>query len=288
MRARLAAVSRKLPEFFTEGLRLPGGILPAFATSVMFRTVLVALSLVSSLHAGVGLDIEAFGKSLGGWAAKNKTACDYDLSGSGYRTYKPEITPTPDGGVFASIRIDHLRGWLSSDDHAVLEVTIGKDGSIVSAQSNLALQGHTIASDVIRTGGTVAGATPVVGGAMKVGADLTADLSAKILREKIVEPGRVNFPAAVRHNYNLLFQAIRTDGLPVAAAPAAPAALAAPQAAPPPPAAAPAAPQPAPAPATPAAPAAAPQPETPAKTGPTAAPLEVKGSGTGQTQPIKK
>jgi len=176
----------------------------------MIRLAL-ALSLLSPLHAGVGIDIETFGKSLGGWEAKGDSACDYDLSGSGYRTYKPEITPTPDGGIFASIRIDHRRGWLASDDHAVLEITVGKDGSVVSAQSNLALQGRTISSDLIRAGGDVGGAVPVVGGAVKVGADLTADLSSKLLREKIVEPGRVNFPAAVRHNYNLLFQAIRTN-----------------------------------------------------------------------------
>ena len=220
----------------------------------MIRTLL-ALSLVTSLHAGVGIDIDTFGKSLGGWAAKGKTACDYDLSGSGYRTYKPEITPTPDGGVFASLRIDHLRGWLASDDHAVLEITIGKDGSIVSAQSNLALQGVTISSDVIRTGGTVVGATPVIGGAVKVGADLTADLSSKLLREKIVEPGRVNFPAAVRHNYNLLFQAIRTqaDPAPQQAAEAKPA---------------------------------VPELQGPPQPGPTAAKLEVKGAG--QAQELKK
>jgi hypothetical protein len=211
--------------------------------------IALALSLVTTLHAGVGIDIEAFGKSLGGWTAKGKTACDYDLSGSGYRTYKPEITPTPDGGVFASIRIDHLRGWLASDDHAVLEITVGKDGSIISAQSNLALQGKTISSEVIRTGGTVASASPVVGGAVKVGADLTADLSSKLLREKVVEPGRVSFPAAVRHNYNLLFQAIRHDAPPQQAGVVI-------------------------------------EPQGPPKPEPTAAALEVKGVG--QAQEIKK
>lgn len=176
----------------------------------MIRIALV-LSLVTSLQAGVSLDIEAFGKSLGGWKAKGKEACDYDLSGSGYRTFKPEITPTPDGGIFASVRIDNRRGWLANDDHAVLEVTVDKHGSIISAQSNLALQGRTISSDVIRTTGSVGGALPGVGAAVKIGADLTADLSSKLLREKVVEPGRVNFPAAVRHNYNLLFQAIRSS-----------------------------------------------------------------------------
>ena len=48
------------------------------------------------------------------------------------------------------------------------------------------------------------------------GTDLVADLSSKLLRENLVEAGRVSFPAAVRHNYNLLFQAIRQDSAPVA------------------------------------------------------------------------
>jgi hypothetical protein len=56
---------------------------------------------------------------------------------------------------------------------------------------------------------------------VKIGGDLVADLSSKLLREKIVEAGRVSFPAALRHNYNQLYQAIRTeDGKPVAPAPA--------------------------------------------------------------------
>lgn len=255
----------------------------------MLRTALV-LSLVSTLHAGVSLDIEAFGKSLGGWKAKGKEACDYDLSGSQYRTYKPEITPTPDGGIFASVRIDNRRGWLASDDHAVLEVTIDKKGSIVSAQSNLALQGRTISSDVIRTTGSVGGAVPGVGAAVKIGADLTADLSSKLLREKVVEPGRVNFPAAVRHNYNLLFQAIRTDDGTPAKAPETPAK--APDAAPKTPDAAtksPVAPaQPAEAPAKAPEAGKAPEKETPAQdpATPGAAKLEIKPVG--QTLEIKK
>jgi hypothetical protein len=175
----------------------------------MKRLLLALIILLApSLHGGVDIDIDAFGESLGGWKGKTSTV-SYTLSGAEYRTYKPEITPTPDGGIFVSLRIDHRRGWLSSDDHAVLEVSFGADGSVASAQSNLAIQGRTIASDLIRStaqaGAKVSGAE----GAVKIGADLVADLSSKLLREKIVEAGRVNFPAVLRHNYNLLFQAVR-------------------------------------------------------------------------------
>lgn len=169
--------------------------------------IIVSLACAS---AQVRVDEETFGNSLGGWTKRGKQAAEYPLSGSTYRTYKPEITPNPDGGIFISVRIDHVRGLFSSDDHAVLEVTVNKQGMIAAAQSNVAIQGRSISSDIIRSTG---GAGKVVGAehAVQVGTDLVADLSAKLLREKIVEAGRVSFPAVLRHNYNLLFQAIRVD-----------------------------------------------------------------------------
>ena len=173
-------------------------------------SVIMIVMTLSCASAQVRVDEKAFGKSLGGWTKRGKQAAEYPLSGSTYRTYKPEITPTPDGGIFISVRIDHVRGWLSSDDHAVLEVTADKKGMIATAQSNIAIQGRSISSDLIRS---TAGAGKAVGAehAVQIGADLVADLSAKLLREKIVEAGRVSFPAALRHNYNLLFQAIRVQ-----------------------------------------------------------------------------
>ncbi|MFC7339107.1 hypothetical protein ACFQY0_18080 [Haloferula chungangensis] len=174
------------------------------------KSLILALTLLHApcLHAGVDIDIDALGESLGGW--KNKTSTvDYSLSGADYRTYKPEITPTPDGGIFVSLRIDHRRGWLANDDHAVLEVSFGPDGTVASAQSNLAIQGRTISSDLIRSTANAGASVSGVEGAVKIGTDLVADLSSKLLREKVVEAGRVNFPAVLRHNYNLLFQSVR-------------------------------------------------------------------------------
>jgi hypothetical protein len=170
-------------------------------------SVLALLSVVPAFG-DARIDVESFASSLGGWKKKLEYM-DYSLSGSEYRTYRPEISTTPDGGLFVSIRIDYRRGLFSSDDHAVLELTVDKQGRITTAQSSLAIQGKSVASDVIRTGGDVGKGVPVVGGAVKVGADLTANLSEKVLRENIVESGRVSFPSVVRHNYNLLFQAIR-------------------------------------------------------------------------------
>jgi hypothetical protein len=146
-------------------------------------------------------------------AEKSKNTAEYALSGSIYRTYRPETSKTPEGGIFISIRIDHVRGWLSSDDHAILEITVGPKGTIDSAKSNIAIQGKSITSDVI-VGVSLAGqAVTEVDQAVQVGTDLVADLTAKLLRENIVEAGRVSFPAALRHNYNLLYQALRVNGI---------------------------------------------------------------------------
>jgi hypothetical protein len=187
----------------------------------LILTALIALGLPT--FAAVSLDGEAFGKTLGGWRKIKSSAAEYPLSGSEYRTYKPETSPTPDGGIFISIRIDHVRGWLSSDDHAVLEITVDAKGAITSAQSTIAIQGQSIKSDVIV--GAVAAGKDILSPerAVQIGTDLVANLSAKLLRENIVEAGRVSLPAVLRHNYNRLFQAIRVDGVQVQqAAPSAP------------------------------------------------------------------
>lgn len=169
------------------------------------------LAIAGQVFAGVSVDEDEFGKRMGGWDDKGGKAADYPLSGANYRTYRPEVTPTPDGGIFISLRIDHVRGWLSSDDHAILEITVDKEGRVVSAQSSIAIQGRSVTSDLIR-GGTDAGQKVAgVDRAVEIGTDLIADVSAKMLREKIVEAGRVSFPAALRHNYNLLYQSIRTE-----------------------------------------------------------------------------
>ena len=261
--------------------------------------LLLALLLSPAIHsfAEVAIDDEAFGKSLGGWKKRDKASAEYPLSGADYRTYKPETSPTPDGGIFISVRIDHVRGWLASDDHAILEITVNPKGAIVSAQSTIAIQGQSIKSDVILGGNEAGKAILSPEGAVQIGTDLVANLTAKLLRENIVEAGRVSFPAVLRHNYNHLFQSIRVDGaspLPTTAgsltSPAItviPAAIPVPNAVPPasvplvtPPPAGPAVSPPLTPPAvppvTPPSPA---QPEKPKETAPSSLPLEIKPYG---------
>ena len=42
-----------------------------------------------------------------------------------------------------------------------------------------------------------------------MGGDLVANLTEKLSRENLVEAGRVTFPAAIKHNFNKVFQAVQ-------------------------------------------------------------------------------
>lgn len=235
-----------------------------------FLILAMMMSSLAVALAAVDVDSDSFAKSLGGWKKRDSYA-DYSLSGADYRTYKPETSPTPDGGLFISVRIDHLRGWLASNDHAVLEITVNPKGAVASAQSTIAIQGQSISSDVIL--GTQQAGKEILAPerAVQVGTDLIANLSAKLLRENIVEAGRVAMPAVLRHNYNRLFQSLRVEGVEILAAVAVPDA----PIVPPPPV--PVAPAPTtPPPVVPAAPQTTPAPVVPEPAKPGTPPLEIK------------
>ena len=95
------------------------------------RPYLFLLLTASVAQAGVEVDIEKFGTSLGGWNKEKNKAAQYKFSETDYRTYKPEVTTAPDGGVFISVRVDHVRGRFSSDDHASLEMSFAPDGTLL-------------------------------------------------------------------------------------------------------------------------------------------------------------
>lgn len=175
--------------------------LPALAITLMLPSV--------PAMAGVELDYDMLGKSLGGWKGKRAQIAEYALSGSNYRTFRPEITPTPEGGIFISVRIDYRRGMFASDDFATLEMTFGPDGKLTSTSGSIAIQGKRINSDVIRSGAAIGHDAGAPGAAVKMGGEMVASLTEKLSRENLVEAGRVTFPAAVRHNYNRVFQSVR-------------------------------------------------------------------------------
>lgn len=170
----------------------------------MKKLILTLCLTVTTAWAGPIVNLDRLGEQLGGWTSKQSRAADYELSGSKYRTWKPEISPTLEGGLFISVRIDHLRGLFASDDHSSLQIILDQNGNIISAQSSMAFQGRKITSDAIRLGASAGTTALGVEHVAKVGTELLADLSAKLLNENVAEPGRVSFPAAIHHNYNLL------------------------------------------------------------------------------------
>lgn len=179
------------------------------------RPFVLLLAATSLAHAGVEVDIEKFGASLGGWTKEKKKAAEYKFSETDYRTYRPEVTQSPDGGLFVSVRVDHLRGMFSADDHASLEMSFGRDGTLLSSQAAISIQARRITSELFREGGNSVGkaAGDYVNGvaekAAKLSGNVFASLASKVLRENVTEPGRIAYPAALRHNYNLLYQCIK-------------------------------------------------------------------------------
>ncbi|MDB4265278.1 hypothetical protein N9891_00860 [bacterium] len=171
----------------------------------MFKTfIFIQLMATSVLFASPNLRVDTLGKAMGGWKDKGGKAAKFEVSGSSYRCWKPEVSPTPTGGIFVSLRIDHLRGVFASDDHSSLEITFDRDGNVVSARSSIALQGKKVTSDLIEGTGKLGANLAGLQLAAKVGAEMVSRLSANILRENIKEPGRVSFPAVMQHQYNLL------------------------------------------------------------------------------------
>ena len=181
------------------------------------------LILGSGAEAGpVMLDYQAYGQSLGGWEGKKAKVAEYEMAANRYRSHRPDVSPTPDGGLFISVRIDHLRGFFASDDYASLEMTIDVTGRLVSTKSSISIQGKRVTSDLIAGGirgaGSASTGVSPAESVVALGTDLVANLTEKLSRETKVEPGRVTFPAVVRHNLNLVYQAIHClpDPAPVA------------------------------------------------------------------------
>lgn len=180
--------------------------------SVVAALVFCTGAGIVSAETEVRIDLEKLGKSLGGWKGKSEKFAEYVMADSKYRTFKPDMTPTPDGGVYLSLRIDYVRGLFASDDHAVLELTLDKNGQVQTTRSSVNIQGKRITSDLIaggvRSAGNVATGTTPAEMVVSLGSSLVANLTEKMSTENKVESGRVTFPSVVQHNFNLVYQAV--------------------------------------------------------------------------------
>ncbi len=159
------------------------------------------------------VDVDKFGKELGGWSAKGGKAADYLMSDSKYRTFKPVITETPDGGRYISIRIDNVRGVFNSNDHALLQITIDGQAKLVAIESSIHTQGQSVKSDVVLTSAKQTAAVLNSNIVVSAGLSLAKDLSDKIIQQNKAEAGRVLFPSVIIHNYNKLCKSIRLENI---------------------------------------------------------------------------
>lgn len=168
---------------------------------------LVTTVLITSLTNAATFDTNAFGNSLGGWKKKKNTAAEYKSADSNYRTYKPTVSPTPDGGVFVSTKIDHIRGW-GGDDHCQLNMTFDKDGKIVSSSAEIKMGDKSFNTQIVTASAALAGASGGTTAVIALGAEV-----AKKLQDQISKwnegGGRANFPAVVTHNFNLIASSVR-------------------------------------------------------------------------------
>ncbi len=188
------------------------------------------LSGLSSLF-GLGVNVDGLGQSLNGWNKKRMAV--YSIDNQTYRTHVPTVTENLDGGIFVSMRVEHVSA-VRPDATGYIELTITPSGYVGAAQIRLTMNGEKY-----NTGQILREAEPnIVEGGIgsadwrtthtKLVLDLFAKLDAEFTGEDKEGEGeapstgrrdlwgRLNgsrlaesdVSAALRHNLNLLIQNI--------------------------------------------------------------------------------
>lgn len=185
--------------------------------------ILVAVGL-SGLGSAFGLeiDIESLGQHLNGWS-KNRTA-SYTIDSQTYRTHVPTVTRNLDGGMFVSMRVEHLSA-VRPDATGYIELTFTPSGYVGAAQIRLTMNGMKFDTGQVLREEERVPAEGEVGSAdwrsshMKMVLDLFSRLDSEFAKgEDKVEKGKRDLwgrfngsklsesdvSAALRHNLNLL------------------------------------------------------------------------------------
>ncbi|MGJ8724997.1 MAG: hypothetical protein ACSHYB_10610 [Roseibacillus sp.] len=183
--------------------------------------IAVGFSGLSSAF-GLGIDVESLGQSLNGWS-KKRTA-SYTMDSQSYRTHVPTVTQNLDGGIFVSMRVEHLSA-VRPDATAYLELTFTPSGYVGASQIRLTMNGKKYDTGQVLREQEQALAEDEIGSKdwrtthMKMVLDLFSKLDAEFAKEEGEEKkgkrdlwGRLNgsrldesdVSAALRHNLNLL------------------------------------------------------------------------------------
>ena len=178
-------------------------------------------------------DVDGFAEQLGGWEDKHASRVKYVWSGSSFRTYRPVITGTPEGGAFVTVQVQQVGG---STDVCVLEMTFDSLGEVIAAQAKIRMGRHTYDTALVKPEPTVESFEPdstappagplseqiatelfkkLDAEVAKWNAALTGQKTRKDLIGRITQNSRqtanvrVNFSGAVRHNFNLIITHMR-------------------------------------------------------------------------------
>jgi hypothetical protein len=203
-------------------------------------TALVFLLLAPAAAFAIQFDIEGFAERLGGWEDKRQSRVKYAWSGSNFRTYRPVITRTPEGGAFVTAQI-HKVGV--STDVCVLEMTFNSSGDVVSAQAKIRMGRRAYDTALVKPTPPVASldpdstTPPAAPLSEQIATELFKKLDAEVAKwnetltsqktrkdligrltqsSRQTENIRVNFSGAVRHNFNLIALHMR-HGAPLVA-----------------------------------------------------------------------
>lgn len=192
----------------------------------------VSIILLGSAQATT-IDIREVGSKLNAKGWSKKSTATYTIDHVAYRTYKPVLTKSPDGSVFASMRVDALP-YGRSKTVCYLQMTVSRAGYVVGIQGKVRFNGVTYDSGLVsRPALTPRPAegekpaqnlTPWNGPISQMTSEMFSRLDTKIqeadknnkdkgrdlwARLSGTNASRINIAAAMRHNLNILAGSIR-------------------------------------------------------------------------------
>lgn len=162
---------------------------------------MLTLCAVSVCFANVTFDEAGLAEKMSGhgWNKKKNTAVEYKSADSNYRTYKPQVSTTPAGGLLVSTKLDHIRGW-GGDDHCLLQLTFDGNGKVVSSQATIEMGDKSFDTKIIMAAASLTGDAPTIA-TSAVASEIYNRLKDQISKWN-EHGGRANFPAVIQHNFN--------------------------------------------------------------------------------------
>ncbi len=194
----------------------------------MKRLLLSALAIASLGTASAAqLDFAKFGQSLAGWDATGQS-CNYLFNDGTYRTLRPNVTATRNGGLFVSVVVEFdPRGGV--DATGWLEFTFNSNNQLIAAQAKVRMIGKFVDTGAVRATEEAVGVGENAGTKLQNSDQVMIDLFNRLdqkmvdVRQAIEEKRdnsvvsrmkygkfkRLNMSAALRHNANAVLRSVR-------------------------------------------------------------------------------